>query len=102
MSLDDEVVDASSASPSALLEGTMANLGAFDQCLDARGQFCTLDVFPIENEAASETQSEPASGGSERVSLEDLGMKHLGINQALCVPESCSDDDVFQLVRQSE
>ncbi|GFT35124.1 hypothetical protein NPIL_182171, partial [Nephila pilipes] len=52
------VVDASGRLPSGTLEGTLTDLGDYDQCLDViqpkkskhvsiQGQYCTLEVQPV-------------------------------------------------------
>ncbi|KAI1293645.1 hypothetical protein HDE_06455 [Halotydeus destructor] len=87
-------IDSASSSPLGYLEGTVANFGDFDQCmqLGEKSQYCNMHLYLIEKESTFE---------DDHVRLTNLTIPGLGIFQSLCLPQACSTDDIKQLVTQA-
>ncbi|KAI1293644.1 hypothetical protein HDE_06454 [Halotydeus destructor] len=91
---DYHYIDSASSSPSGYLEGTVANFGDFDQCmqLSERSQYCNMHLYVVENESGFEDHD---------VRLTNLAIAGLGVFQSLCLPQTCSTDEIKLLVTQA-
>ena len=109
------VIDSSSASPTSYLKGTSSNLGDYDQCLNAKllksriienngfeshvlGQFCQFHVFP---QTSLETEVSHIPNINE-VLLADVAMKHYTTILGLCLPSSCSSNELYHMLTERE
>lgn len=108
------MLDSSGKLPSGILEGTLTDLGAFDQCLAVKsdregsghfvGQYCLLDMRPaFEQNIPLGSQPPPGITANDLVwdgtlqrfwSNNDL----LSFRYGACIPSSCTRDDFDQLV----
>ncbi|CAN8019988.1 unnamed protein product, partial [Ixodes persulcatus] len=117
------VVDSSGKPVDGLLEGTLAFLGAFDECLDTvvldetlperlffRGQYCTAqvapkwalsDLFHNDSEAHRELASYLPKKAVSSNALRIPG-NHVVFRIGLCVPSTCSREDIEKIVKYSE
>ncbi|PRD29311.1 UNVERIFIED_CONTAM: nrf-6 [Trichonephila clavipes] len=111
------VVDASGRLPSGTLEGTLTDLGDYDQCLDVvqpkkskhiniQGQYCTLEVQPVlpalANSVSMNTKVLNFGNISSDSVLSDLSdgsaLFHLMVLRiGVCVPSPCISDDIQAL-----
>ncbi|CAN7991494.1 unnamed protein product, partial [Ixodes pacificus] len=114
------VVDSSGKPVDGLLEGTLAFLGAFDECLDTvvldetlperlffRGQYCTAqvapkwalnDLFHNDSEAHRELASYLPKKAVSSNALRIPG-NHVVFRIGLCVPSTCSREDIEKIVK---
>ncbi|GFQ66948.1 o-acyltransferase like protein [Trichonephila clavata] len=115
--VDDIMVDASGRLPSGTLEGTLTDLGDYDQCLDVvqpkkskhmniQGQYCTLEVQPVlpalHNSVSMNTKVLNFGNISSDSVLSDLSdgsaLFHLMVLRiGVCVPSPCISDDIQAL-----
>ncbi|XP_037522288.1 nose resistant to fluoxetine protein 6 isoform X1 [Rhipicephalus sanguineus] len=114
------LVDATGKPADGLLEGTMAFVGAFDECLDTvvwdehdssrlvfRGRYCTAQVAPkftlrdlFHNE--SQAHNELATYLPKKAMLKNalrIPGNHVIFRVGLCVPSTCSKDDIERMVK---
>ncbi|KAL1440574.1 hypothetical protein MTO96_001130 [Rhipicephalus appendiculatus] len=114
------LVDATGKPADGLLEGTMAFVGAFDECLDTvvwdeqdssrllfRGRYCTAQVAPkftlrdlFHNE--SQAHKELATYLPKKAMLKNalrIPGNHVIFRVGLCVPSTCSKDDIERMVK---
>ncbi|XP_054711039.1 O-acyltransferase like protein-like [Uloborus diversus] len=111
------MVDASGRLPSGSLEGTLTDLGDYDQCLDIlqplrnkhkqiRGQYCTLEVKPtlpaLQNSVTLNTKVLDFGNLSKDSVLSDLSdgsaLFHFMVMRiGVCVPSLCVADDIREL-----
>lgn len=105
------VIDASSKTPAGVLDGTLSSYGDYDQCLalghDARfvapfaGQHCMIKLDP--NFKSNNNNMHRSLLQIERSLEKTLPIfEYYYINVGLCVPASCSVEDVSSLVTRSE
>ncbi|XP_077532446.1 O-acyltransferase like protein-like [Haemaphysalis longicornis] len=114
------LVDASGKPADGLLEGTLAFLGAFDECLDTvvwdeldasrllfQGRYCTAqvapkfalrDLFNNDSEAHRELESYLPKKAMLKNALRIPG-NHVIFRVGLCVPSTCSKDDIERMVK---
>ncbi|GIY45833.1 NRF domain-containing protein [Caerostris darwini] len=112
-----QVVDSSGRLPSGTLEGTLTDLGDYDQCLDVvqpkkakhmdiQGQYCTLEVQPVLPELHSRVSMNTKVLDFGNIStdsvLSDLShgsaLFHLMVMRiGVCVPSPCVADDIQAL-----
>ncbi|XP_065290549.1 nose resistant to fluoxetine protein 6-like isoform X1 [Dermacentor albipictus] len=114
------LVDATGKPADGLLEGTLAFLGAFDECLDTvvwdehdssrllfQGRYCTAQVAPkftlrdlFHNE--SQAHKELATYLPKKAMLKNalrIPGNHVIFRVGLCVPSTCSKDDIERMVK---
>lgn len=109
------MLDASGKLPSGVLEGTLADLGSFDQCLELdqkaaqaheitfTGQYCMLDTRPAFDQNIP-FGSPPPPGIKSTDLIWDMSLRlfwatnHLlAFRYGACIPSTCSRDDFEQL-----
>jgi len=112
------MLDASGKLPSGILDGTLTDLGSFDECLDVRsdveatsrfvGQYCILDMRPA-FEQNIPLGSKPPPGITPNDLVWDHTLQRFWSNNDLlsfrygaCIPSSCTRDDFDQLVNYCE
>ncbi|OXU19243.1 hypothetical protein TSAR_012344 [Trichomalopsis sarcophagae] len=71
--------DASSKIPAGLFHGNLVDLGMYDECMEAGGRFCTYEINPTRQKTAF----------------------LLAPMLSVCLPRSCTADDVVQLVNRT-
>ncbi|GIX86225.1 NRF domain-containing protein [Caerostris darwini] len=116
-SIKKSMVDSSGRLPSGTLEGTLTDLGDYDQCLDVvqpkkakhmdiQGQYCTLEVQPVLPELHSRVSMNTKVLDFGNIStdsvLSDLShgsaLFHLMVMRiGVCVPSPCVADDIQAL-----
>ncbi|KAG0428034.1 hypothetical protein HPB47_024966, partial [Ixodes persulcatus] len=101
------VLDASAKFPNGLLQGTMADLGAFDECIetviydqfgreDIRGQYCNVDIR-IVNDTSIEDFIRPAATISHRrfpIGARYVNQRPWGTRFGICMTTECSAKDM--------
>lgn len=110
------MLDASGKLPSGVLEGTLADLGSFDQCLELNqdaantngisftGQYCLLDTRPaFDQNIPFGTGPPPGIKSSDLIWDDSLRLfwatNHLlAFRYGACIPSTCSRSDFEQLV----
>ena len=108
------MLDASGKLPSGILEGTLTDLGAFDECLAVKseavegtkgfvGQYCILDMRPA-FERNIPLGSDPPPGITANDLVWDQILQRFWSNNDLlsfrygaCIPSTCSREDFDQL-----
>ena len=103
------MVDASGKLPSGVLEGTLADLGSFDECLEADGErpfpsrYCLLDARPaFSRNIPLDSQPPPGIRPSDLVWHESLRLfwasnDLLAFRYGACAPAACAREDLQQL-----
>ncbi|CAN8019003.1 unnamed protein product [Ixodes persulcatus] len=100
-------LDASAKFPNGLLQGTMADLGAFDECIetviydqfgreDIRGQYCNVDIR-IVNDTSIEDYIRPAATISHRrfpIGARYVNQRPWGTRFGICMTTECSAKDM--------
>lgn len=116
-----QMVDASARLPAGLLEGTLTELGNFDQCLaishrsekssvgDVSGQYCTLQVKPqliarprlhtvCQRLPALTNSSTNQSTVWRAISQQSHQFYYVGLRLGVCAPSKCSRSSLQQLL----
>lgn len=73
------VRDASSKIPAGLFQGNLVDLGMYDECVEAGGRYCTYEINPTRQKTAF----------------------LLAPKLSVCLPRSCSAEDVVRLVNRT-
>ena len=103
------VLDASSSSPSGFFQGTLSNLGDFDECIGIKYgneedeisfdgkyfHFVTYLIDPC-------NKYKNVNGSSGLIDMTGTAIPELGLTTSLCLPSSCSEHDVFIMVQNSK
>lgn len=115
-----QMLDASAKLPSGLLEGTLSELGNFDECLAiehqlegptggqprlTRGQYCSLQVKPpmlarprhhtvCQRLPALSASSNQTSRVFRLLSQNSQQFLYVGLRLGLCTPDKCSQGDI--------
>lgn len=93
------VIDSTSHSAN-MLDGTLTEVGDYDQCLAiggerARGQYCMVTIFPEANDR------DGRAGHADHVArlrLRNIAYKDSGLSLAACLPAECSIHELFHLM----
>ena len=101
------VLDTSSSAPAGLLEGTPTNFGDFDGCINIR-DFKTGDselvqgkYFHMITHLVNRTRPSNREVNGEKIALiNEAGFDEVGITLSLCLPDSCSNDDFFSILKE--
>ncbi|XP_035215129.1 nose resistant to fluoxetine protein 6-like [Stegodyphus dumicola] len=97
--------------PAGLLEGTLSDFGAFDQCLDIilpkkngevefRGQYCAMEANPLmppipkNFSLAKQRHAQPLDSIAEEVKIGGMAFYYLKFRLGLCVPSACNLNDM--------
>jgi hypothetical protein len=99
------VLDASSKSPSGLLDGTLTSFGDYDQCLEMKtgddvfpafvGKYCSIEMTVI-------TKGEHFWGNISKIiekGIPAFGSSNLQFG--LCFPSLCTENDIEILLKKS-
>lgn len=96
------VLDASSKAPAGILDGTLSSFGDYDQCLQVKsdnvklgfdGQHCMVKL-------SSDTDKSSPSEIDTFIRDKLPVYEYFYLNLALCLPSTCSVQDVSALVNQ--
>lgn len=104
-----QMLDASARLPAGLLQGTLTELGNFDQCLGVgpAAQYCSLLVKPalvarprlhticVANPSLSSSKAKPLV---QHLARHSHHFFYAGLRLGICLPASCSQPEVQQLL----
>ena len=102
------MLDSSSKTPSAFIDGTVTSLGDYDQCLSITkgplspvdGKYCLVDVFPLDYTNASRKDGQLKD--KKRVSLNKMRyFRDSAYYFAICLPSECSEEDTRSLFKSA-
>lgn len=102
-----KVLDASAKTSAGFLHGTVSSFGDYDQCLNINrgkdsssvtGQYCTIKLAVDFNLTRSEKLSAIQSSILNHVPTFGYYYKQI----ALCLPSTCSPDDIDSIVKDGE
>ncbi|GFR17479.1 nose resistant to fluoxetine protein 6, partial [Trichonephila clavata] len=110
-------LDATSKLPSGILEGTLSELGAFDQCLDIelpykngslqfQGQYCGLEInrilphLPANFNVGMKGTKKPMSSIGDYVKKMGSIFFYTEFRFGVCVPSKCSLTDMQRIAGQ--
>lgn len=111
-----QMLDATSKPPAGIFEGTLADFGAFDQCLNIevplrkwminfRGKYCTVEIQPIfppipkNFSLARQQHAKPLDTIGEEVKAIGGAFYYMKFRFGLCVPSTCSLDDMRSVAK---
>ena len=114
-------IDASGKSPSGILDGTISSYGDYDQCLQQSGTFCMVRLQVDHQQASvdssrhhssdiSSTDSRDEKTVNSVPSMPEIHAKvdeilpifaYFYLNMGLCMPSSCSAQDVATIVNKT-
>lgn len=92
------------------MQFTATSLGDYDQCLDLNrnqvpdqlfdGQYCSIDLFPLVKKEVSDLNwIYDASNQNQKFELGRFNNIHnMPYTVGLCVPSSCSSDEIRQVL----
>lgn len=106
------VLDSSSSFPSGFFEGTLSNLGDFDECIgikyrneDVDGKeisfdgkyfhFVTYLIDPC-------NKYSKGKNNSKLIDITETAIPELGLTTSSCLPSSCSNGDLFIMIQNGE
>lgn len=97
------VLDASSSVPSGFFEGTLSNLGDFDECIAIkyRNRNVSYDgkYFHFVTYLIDPCNKYKDGKGKGLIDMTEPGLPELGLTTSICLPASCSKDDVFIMIQ---
>lgn len=110
------MLDASAKLPSGILEGTLTELGNYDECLritsgklNIRGNYCTIQIKPpLPVRPRLHTICQRAFGTTNSNASTNKIIRHLvqhsheflyvGLRMGICVPSKCTKTDIQTLL----
>lgn len=105
------LIDATGKYPSGFFQGTFADLGAYDECIETvvldeygtmkvRGQYCDVHLSPGDEESVAELALPPIVEYNKRLEKYISIMKEKslpGIRLGLCVVDACNEQDLANI-----
>lgn len=107
------ILDASGKYPTGLIEGTVMDLGSYDECVatvlrdkygatKAKGQYCVLELRVPSNDLTAEHFTPAASithKRAEKFTSYWTDLKAPGLRLGICIVDRCDKHDIQSLVR---
>ncbi|KAF8777896.1 hypothetical protein HNY73_014676 [Argiope bruennichi] len=114
-----KMLDSTAKIPSGMFEGTVTEFGAFDQCLailvknkkgfeDFRGQYCSVEAIPSlgprpkDLNLAKKSHIDPNESIMKEIETKIFAFYQLTHRFGICVPSTCSADDMQMLGAQGK
>ncbi|GFU16695.1 nose resistant to fluoxetine protein 6 [Nephila pilipes] len=111
------MLDATSKPAAGLFEGTVADFGGFDQCLDTelpkrnggiefRGQYCAVEArphmlpTPSNFSMAKNSHAGPLDNIGKEIHIAGAAFNYLKFRLGVCVPSTCSLQDMQSIVKR--
>lgn len=95
------MVDASSKSPSGVLDGTVTSFGDYDECLDIESKGTRPRLFGKHCMANFKFDKKELSNLniSRRVLDRSPVFEHYFLNVGLCLPSTCRTEDIEKIIK---
>jgi hypothetical protein len=106
--------------PSGLLQGTLTDLGSYDDCVSIKptyptdvhigvGQYCLIDLNPpsipkhkpfhnLFHQLFNQTQSNQLNGVFKKLSRKAQYFHYFSLRVGICLPSACDKEDVKRIV----
>lgn len=103
------VLDSSSSFPSGFFEGTLSNLGDFDECIgikyrneDVDGKEISFDGKYFHFVTYLIDPCNKYKNNSKLIDITETAIPELGLTTSSCLPSSCSNGDLFIMIQNGE